>query len=107
MSSAVTFNEESPPINIAEMFSLMDFDSPGAPSAPFTLLLTLTGAVDGVGYEGLTFNASGTNVTWRLYDQQPDVFTFSYVLEGSDSYATYQLVSVREGGGGRGDEVII
>lgn len=86
------FIEESPPIPLAEMFGLMDFDSSDVTAIPFTVVVTIIDAADGMEIEGLLFDVTGTDVTVSPPAEQGR-FAFSYTLEGSNNYSMYQSVS--------------
>ena len=90
MSNA-EFNEEDPPIPVAESFGLMDFDSQDLASANFTVVVTLTEASDTRQYEGLLFDTAGTDVWVEV--SEPGPFSITYTLQGSDRYSIYQTVS--------------
>ena len=93
-TSGATFVEESAPVPVAETFNLTDFDSPDSVGVQFTVMVTLMDAVDGMTYEGLLFDTMGTNVTVQaIPPTEEEPFTKSYLLQGSDSYSTYQNVS--------------
>lgn len=89
-TAGTTFTEESPPIPVAEAFSLADLDSANTISMEFPVTVTLVNAVDRETYEGLLFDTTGTNVTVETTVQD---FAISYSLEGSDTYSAYQNVS--------------
>lgn len=92
ITSASEFTEESLPIPVAVSFSLVDFDSLGVtPRAQFTVVVTLSGAVDDQD-EGILFDTSGTDVQVAP-PTQPERFVTSYTLQGSDNYTMYQSVS--------------
>ena len=86
--TAVTFREESPPLNVAENLTLTDFDSPDTTSSSLTI--TLTGAVDEA-MEGLMVEAGGTGVTVSPV-QRVQQYTQQYTLNGSTSFSEYQQV---------------
>lgn len=93
-SSTAGFNETDPPLPVAASFGLMDFDSAGyIPATNFTVVLNLTGAVDGMDYEGLLFDTAGTGIYLQV-SPTPDFFSITYTLEGSNSYSAYQNVSI-------------
>ena len=74
----------------------MDFDSTAMPTAPFSVVINITNAVDGFGNEGegLAFDTSGTDIAVQVSEPSvPDLTTLSYVLEGADTYSVYQSVS--------------
>lgn len=86
--TAVTFREESPPLNVAENLTLTDFDSPDTTSSSLTI--TLTGAVDEA-MEGLMVGAGGTGVTVSPV-QRVQQYTQHYTLNGGTSFSEYQQV---------------
>ena len=90
--TSTMFDEESPPIPVAQAFNLTDFDSSDFVGRLFAVTVTLSEAVDGMEYEGLSFDTTGTNVTVTATEQGQ--FGIAYTLEGSDTYSTYQSVSV-------------
>ena len=92
--TAVTFREESPPLNVAENLTLTDFDSPDTTSSSLTI--TLTGAVDEA-MEGLMVGAGGTGVTVSPV-QRVQQYTQQYTLNGGTSFSEYQQVGGAEWG---------
>ena len=109
-SSPAEFIEEAAPTLVAANFGLADFDSPNTSFPPFTVVLNMTNAIDGFGYEGLQFDTTETNVTVRTdTPTSRDPFTFIYTLEGSNAYSTYQSVCPHDSsrgwgrGGGEGE----
>lgn len=77
---------------MAETFVLADFDSEDVVAELFAVVVTLVDAVDGVEYERLLFDDTGTNIIVSLPYQESE-FTISYTMEGSNNYSTYQDVS--------------
>ena len=90
---SVEFREESPPVSVAMSFGLMDFDTEMLPAVNFTVVLTLSDAVDGREYEGLLFDTMGTGITFTVSPvSDEDPFTITYTLQGSNNYTDYQNV---------------
>ena len=77
---------------MADDFGLMDFDSPGVSPSPFTVVVSLSGAVDGE-REGLVLDTSGSDVE-VVTSAQPEEFAVTYTLQGSMNYTEYQMVSI-------------
>jgi len=95
--AAATFTEEVnsnlDPVTlpIAESFGLMDFDSAGPFSLPFSVRINFANAIDGLENEGLTFSTSGTSVNITKTNEQGD--QVAYILQGGTTYQEYQQVS--------------